>query len=109
MLFYSSISANRPSIGSCVLKFLVLDQKRITINSCVHWRDIEHRKSDGGEAVTLTYSICDFDVRELLAYGRGTATATVRERLNTQAKNALNTRKPRPALQPGLCAYSAAF
>jgi hypothetical protein len=35
------------------------------------------------------YSIFEFDVQEPLAYARGTATATVRERLNTQAENAL--------------------
>jgi hypothetical protein len=39
---------------------------------------------------TSDYSIFEFDVQEPLAYGRGTATATVRERLNTQAENALN-------------------
>jgi hypothetical protein len=36
------------------------------------------------------YSIFEFDAQEPLAYARGTATATVRERLNTQAENALN-------------------
>jgi len=35
------------------------------------------------------WRLFDFDVQKPLAYGRGTATATVRERLNTQAENAL--------------------
>jgi hypothetical protein len=36
------------------------------------------------------YSVFDFDVQEPLAYARGTATATVRERPNTQVENALD-------------------
>jgi hypothetical protein len=36
------------------------------------------------------YGIFDIDVQKPLAYARGTATATVRERLNTHAEIALN-------------------
>jgi hypothetical protein len=36
------------------------------------------------------YSIFDIYIQEPLAYARGTATATVRERLNTQVEIALN-------------------
>jgi hypothetical protein len=54
--------------------------------------------SDQSPTVSHEYSIFDMCIQEPLAYARGTATATVRERLNTQSEIALIARRCLPAV-----------